>query len=66
MKSRKTKKAPHMPGMIEVNGHNRKSLERKYGFEIPAEVDYILPPDTLLNLMNDPEFWEEHDDKGSK
>lgn len=56
MASRKT---PKMKNMIQVNSSNRKSLEKKYGFEIPAEVEFILPPDALQELLGDPESWEE-------
>jgi hypothetical protein len=56
---RKTKKKPpSMPRfMLEITDSNRKRMEKKYGMEIPVDVDYIVPAETITH---DPSFWEQY------
>jgi hypothetical protein len=50
------KKPPSIPGyMIEVTDKNRARLEKLYKYDIPPEVDYIVPH-TVIN--DDITFWE--------
>jgi hypothetical protein len=50
---------PKMEDMILVTPKNRRTLEKRYGIEIPNDVEYILPPAILEELMETPEAWEE-------
>lgn len=63
----KKSKEPKMDEMILVTPSNRRTLEKRYGIEIPKDVEYILPPALLEELMQTPEAWEEgsHDNQGT-